>query len=187
MRCEVCGRQIRGEPRKVIIEEAKMIVCEECSRLGSPYLEPANKLSKSSYTPVKEAKTFPRTIPLTKKEPTSLHEELELKENFGTLIREAREKLGLSHEDIGRKIGEKVSLLKKVENEKMLPDEKVAAKLEHILRIKLLVPAKENRLPVSVSHSPSTAVTLGEIARLKTGKRRYPENEGASGSEETPL
>jgi len=184
LRCEVCGIRIRGEPKKVIIEGAKMLVCGKCSSLGSVYLQPETKLSRPSYIPAKKANPFPATIPLIKREAPNLHEEMELVENFGSVIREAREKLGLSHEELGRKIGEKVSLIKKVENQKMVPDQRVAVKLEHVLRVKLLVLAKESKTPVPVSISPSASsgLTLGEIAYLKTGKRRHPENEGTTSS-----
>jgi len=177
LRCEVCGRKIRGEPKKVIIEGAKMLVCEECAKLGSVYLEPEARVPKASYMPEKRAKTFP-TISMTKREATNLHEETELIENFGSLIREVREKLGLTHEDLGRKIGEKVSVLKKVESEKMFPDEKLATKLEHVLKVKLLVQAEKHDLPETVSSPQSPRLTLGEIAHLKTGKRRNSEDEG---------
>lgn len=156
-----------------------MVVCEECAKLGSTYLEPEAKISKASYMSIKKPNASSTTFLITRMKVTNLHEELELTENFGSLIREAREKMGLSHEDLGRKIGEKVSVLKKVEGEKMSPDKKLAAKLEHILKVKLLVQAEEHEVPETVL--PSSQLTFGEVARLKTGKRRNPENEGEGG------
>lgn len=69
--------------------------------------------------------------------------ELELVNDFPKQIKRAREKLQLTHEDLGRQIGEKVSLLQKIEIGKMVPDQVLAKKLEHILRIKLLSPSSE--------------------------------------------
>lgn len=182
MRCEVCGRQIRGEPKKVVIEGAKMIVCEECAKLGSIYLEPEASIPKAPFMADRKVKAVPATVLPIKRETVKLHEETELIENFGSVVREAREKIGLSHEDLGRKLGEKVSVLKKIESEKMSPDEKLATKLEHALKVKLLVQSEEHKVPEIASTPQSPTLTLGEIARLKTGKRRNPENAGASSS-----
>jgi len=35
MRCEVCGREIRGQPFRRIIEGARMTVCAQCARFGT--------------------------------------------------------------------------------------------------------------------------------------------------------
>ena len=63
----------------------------------------------------------------------------EVTEDYASKIRVAREKLGLSHEDLGKKINEKASLLRHMETGKMAPNNQLANKLEHVLRIKLMV------------------------------------------------
>lgn len=98
-------------------------------------------------------------------------EDIVVVEGYGSLVRRAREKLGLSHEELGRRIAEKVSVLKKIENEKMVPDQKVSEKLEHILGIKLMVPLVVPKVPLD-SAPKIKGVTLGEIAELKDAKRR---------------
>ena len=101
LRCEVCGRRIFGEPQKVLIERAKMTVCENCAKLGSiRWKTQAPKLRR------KTAKPPLRT--LKSRRHTTTSESLELVEDFSLQVRQKREKLGLSHEDLGRKIGEKV-------------------------------------------------------------------------------
>ena len=96
-------------------------------------------------------------------------EALELVGDFGLRVRRAREELELSHEDLGRKIGEKVSVLRKIESGKMAPDLMLAEKLEHALKIKLLVPPSEPKAP-SVALSQPREITLGELVRLKEKK-----------------
>ncbi len=128
-----------GKPYKTIIEGARLVVCSECAKLGSISWElktpgiakPATKVRK----PPREQIKVPakRQLPL---EPT-----LELVEDFGKRIRQARETQGLSHEDLGRKLNEKVSVLKKLESQKMRPDNKLVEKLQHVLKVKLLAPA----------------------------------------------
>jgi putative transcription factor len=99
----------------------------------------------------------------------SLSQDLELIEDFGSHIREARRRAQLSHEDLGRKIGEKVSVLRKIETRKMTLDHLLAQKLEHALKITLLVPPSEPKAPPSLL-SKRHVVTLGEIVHLKKEK-----------------
>jgi putative transcription factor len=70
---------------------------------------------------------------------------------------------------LGKAIGEKVSVLQKIESGKMTPDTRVAQKLEHALKIKLLVPPKGQPEPpasLPVSHE----VTLGDVVQLRKNK-----------------
>ncbi|HEX68750.1 MAG TPA: TIGR00270 family protein, partial [Candidatus Bathyarchaeota archaeon] len=100
---------------------------------------------------------------------------LELIEDYSVKVRQARERLGLSHEDLGKKIGEKVSVLKKVETGKMVPDNVLAKKLEHALQIKLLVPAQSLEIKASknvVAHKPQKGLTLGDIVQIKAKEEK---------------
>jgi putative transcription factor len=112
-----------------------------------------------------------RTHKTSVKQQSPFNTQLELIDNFGILIRQARETAGLSHEDLGRKINEKVSQLKKLESNKMIPNHRLAKKLEYTLKIKLLVPLSEEK--VSKNHlksSPSKAITLGDL--IEKGKQQ---------------
>lgn len=163
MRCEVCGCKIRGEPLNVIIEGARLTVCGECAKHGKicyDELKPKPVFSK----PKASSLTFAgRTKPQLPPVDTSV----ELTEGFGTRIRKAREKLGLSHEELGKRINEKVSLLRKIETGKMAPDDKLTAALEHVLKVKLIVPAKEEKVPQArISKKPNRELTLGDLIEL---------------------
>jgi putative transcription factor len=165
MRCEVCGRKILGKPLKATIEGAKMVVCGNCAKLGKVYLE-----ATPSLTPRKRKITrHPLPMFSVKKHPPKVTETFELIDNFSLQIRQAREKLGLSHKDLGRKIGEKVSVLRKIETGKMTPNHQLAEKLEHALRIRLLVPPSEPKIPQSTLSKPPE-ITLGKIVHLKKRK-----------------
>ena len=59
--------------------------------------------------------------------------------DFAGLIREARMKLGLTHEQLAMKMNEKVQQLRKFETGSLKPDELLAKKLERFLGIKLYV------------------------------------------------
>jgi putative transcription factor len=80
-------------------------------------------------------------------------------------VRQAREKLGLSHDDLGKKIGEKISVLRKIESGKMHPDQKLTNKLQHALKITILTPYSEPKMKTQGLSFPH--VTLGEVVQLK--------------------
>ncbi len=101
------------------------------------------------------------------KESLKLEPSIELVEGYGSKVRQARERLGLSHEELGRRIGEKASVLKRVEAERLVPDQGLTVKLEHVLRIKLLVPISEPKVQLTSMHQPRKA-TLGEVALINS-------------------
>ena len=120
MECEICGKVTR----KIFITEIEGIalrVCEECSKSGR------------ILNIVEERKT----IKDKQKLKMEFEEEYELVENYGKLIAEARKKMNLSIEELAKKIGEKESLIRKIEREEIRPSDKVIEKLEKFLKIKL--------------------------------------------------
>jgi len=173
LQCDVCGREIIGKPHRVIIEGAKLTTCAQCAELGSAEWKPDPKSLKVSLKtgPTRQLKTR-RT-----RRSREIREDLTIIENFGSIVRKARQRLNLSQEDLGRKIGEKVSVIRKIEVERIIPSERLARKLEHALGVKLLVPLVE---PEGFISPPQVnkGVTLGEIAYLKSSKRRQLQDEG---------
>jgi putative transcription factor len=172
LRCEVCGRKIHGKPYKVIIEGARLTVCGDCSKHGKLTWEEEPK-PKAVIGP-KGIKTVLRVQ--SKIQPTTpLEATLELVDDFDVKIRQAREKLGLSHEGLGKRLNEKVSLLKKIEMRKMIPDNILATRLEHALKIKLILPASEEKvkMPSAKMANPiNRELTLGDLIGLeKQGKK----------------
>ena len=167
VRCEVCGRRIFGKPHKAVIEGAKLMVCGECVKLGSIYWE-----TRAPQRRRRLVKPPPRIS--KRKPPPKITEALELVDDFGSRVRQGREKLGLSHEDLGRRIGEKVSVLRKIERGRMVPDHRLANKLEHTLQVKLLAPIVEPKVP-SAGLPPPREVTLGERLHLKRKKTEVAE------------
>jgi len=167
MQCEVCGRKIIGKQYKAIIEGAKMLVCSECAHYGTRFWEAETGKPTPKRLPMPSAK--PKLFsPATPTQKTS-EESLELVEEYSKKIRKAREKLGLTHEDLGKKINEKVSLLRKIETGKMKPTQRLAEKLEHTLKIKLLAPPTEPKLPqkaLTVAKQKQE-ITLGDLIKIK--------------------
>jgi len=176
LQCDVCGREIVGKPHRVIIEGAKLTTCAQCAKLGSEEWKPEPKSLKSSVRPRSTRQFRPRWVRRRSKE---IREDLTITENFGSIVRKARQRLGLSQEDLGRKIGEKVSVIRKIEVERIMPSERLARTLEHALGVKLLVPLVEPEVSTPAT-KVSKGVTLGEIAYLRDSRRRRLQNEGNS-------
>lgn len=173
MHCEVCGRPIRGKSYRAVIEGAKMTVCGSCAKLGSASWEIAPPTKPARRTAKRKPILPPRIS--VKKPQSPLSQDLELVPDFNLRVRKARERSRLSHEDLGRKISERVSVLKKVESGKMVPDNKLANKLEHALRIKLLVPPSEPKVQPSTVIALRHQTTLGDIVKIKGKKTEVSE------------
>ena len=174
MRCEVCGNKIFGKPCTAIIEGARLTVCGECAKHGKIVYEQRPRqpsiITKRKPTPLSTRST-------TRKPPQPPPPETgtELVENYQAKIRQAREKLGLSHENLGKKINEKVSLLRKIETGKMKPNNQLATRLEHTLKIKLIIPAQDEKLKVpqtTMAKTPSREVTLGDLLQISEDKAK---------------
>lgn len=166
MRCEVCGRRIYGKSYKVIIEGARLTVCSRCAKHGRTRWEEEKPRPP---IPKKKTSAMPLRLKTRSRKPPSLPVEstLELVEDFEAKIRQSRRKLRLTHEDLGRKIGEKVSVLKKIETGKMTPDNQLATKLEHALKIKLLIPASQKEVSRTKIPKPANReLTLGDLIQL---------------------
>jgi putative transcription factor len=101
----------------------------------------------------------------------------EIVEDYAQKIRSAREKMGLSHEDLGKKINEKASLLRHIETGKATPNNSLAARLEHVLKIKLMVPIADEKV-TAVPKPAVGGLTLGDLIDLgktdgeASGKRK---------------
>lgn len=175
MRCEVCGCKIPGKSFNVMIEGARLTVCGECAKHGKVcYNEPKPKpvfQKPRAATAVFRVQTKPPSPPVDTT--------VELSEDYGTRVRKAREKLGLSHEELGKRLNEKVSLLRKIETGKMTPSDRLATALEHVLKVKLIVAKKEEKSPqVKISKTPSRELTFGDLIQLN---KRGNDKEEATG------
>jgi putative transcription factor len=183
LRCEVCGRKIHDEPVKAVIEGAKLTVCLECSKHGKVILHEAadfpalQKTTATSYTyPASSSTKSTIHIPTIQKKPPVAQVKLttELTDGYAGKIRVAREKLALSHEDLGKKINEKASLLRHIETGKVAPNNQLASKLEHALRIQLMVPITDEKATTHVHKVENEEMTLGDLVEFDTKSGEEP-------------
>lgn len=150
MRCEICGKKVVGRPIRVKIDGSVMQTCKDCSKFGKVQKEPQRAV---------KPRTAPRRIRV--REPS-----YEVLEDFNTVVRVAREKNGWSRENLAEKVYEKVSVINRIESGKMVPDIKLARKLEKILGVTLLEKF-ENEQPEERGSQRIRGATIGDIAQIK--------------------
>ena len=169
--CELCGKQTSEVIKKIRVENSVFNVCIACSKRGKPIESSTNNLRSASsaasihgkstknpgsstlqYSPKTSTKkqgsysSRPRPMPRNRPPPQNkinLTDEMILNPEFPKVIREARSKKGMTHEQLGQKINEKVTLLKKVETETIKPDDILSKKLERFLGIRLFINSNE--------------------------------------------
>jgi len=105
---------------------------------------------------------------MTQKKKTEIKVEItqEIIEDYTMKIRQAREKLGLTHEDLAKRINEKTSVIGKLETGKISPSNILATKLEHALKIKLLTPITEEKAAPQTPKVANRELTLGDLIQF---------------------
>jgi len=168
MRCEVCGRKIHSEPVRAVIEGARLTVCVECSKHGKVIL---HEESDFPQRPSVTKSTIHLPVIMRKPPVAQVQISQEIVEDYASIIRSAREKLCLSHEDLGKKINEKASLLRHIETGKVAPNNQLAGKLEHVLKIKLMVPIADEKVTAIPAKVATEGLTLGDLIEMdKSGE-----------------
>lgn len=93
-------------------------------------------------------------------------EDVELVEDFGRLIREARERMGLTQEELASQLNERATIIKKIESGEFRPSIDLAKRIERILKIRIVVPSVEGdlaELSRYLEKGKPAGVTLGDL------------------------
>jgi len=177
LNCDICGREIGGQAFKIEVEGAKMLVCHVCQKLGKPYEEervpppPSQPQHQDRNLSVVHPPTLPgkRKIELPKE-----IDQVDLVEDIAQRVRKYRTKLGLSQEDLAKRVKEKLSVIQKIETGKITPDIRLCRELEHELKVKLLAPHTETE--EAPKGPPPSEVTLGDIIKIKDKTKTAEQN-----------
>ncbi len=138
--CVLCGSKAT---RKAKVEGSILDVCDDCVKYG---------------------KEIPR-IEIRKKDKRTPHiedMEHELVRDFHKTIRKAREKRKLTQEDLAKKLKEKSSVIKRIE-EGWKPPMKLIKKLERFFEIKLREKVVETVLDKRMG---SSKLTIGDVVEV---------------------
>jgi len=160
--CELCGRSV-SRAVKIEVEGAIVEVCGECA-------------SKAKARIIREIKRDSATVkPKLRGNPErdDISIELEskiLRQDYGRIIREARERYGLRSEDLARIVGEKSSIIQRIEAGRLKPDLELASKLEKILKISLFEDASSKPYTFKVADSSEPSLTVADILAVSEGK-----------------
>ena len=121
MACDLCGRS--SDLVKAKVEGVVLNVCGSCAKHGKV-------LETPSFNPRKEDIAYV-------KYGVQKYEEV-IVDNYSKLVKDAREKLCLTHKELSQKVAERESVLSKIETGNMTPDLALARKLQRVLNIKLI-------------------------------------------------
>lgn len=161
MQCETCGKHFI-EGKRVKIEGCIAVCCNECARYGQivgdvrPYVEPPKPKPAAKPAP---APSLSKVLEGEVSVPT-------LKEDYGAVIKKAREKKGMKMEDFARVLNESESLMHRIESGKFEPADVLAHKIESVLRIKLFEKSSSMIL-AGGRHGANKDLTLGDVVVVK--------------------
>jgi putative transcription factor len=134
----MCGKEdIATKP--MMVEGTRLNLCPNCARFGDEYKASGGASSQGSPVTrtVIEERLQKRERRMGTRDVYAGQATLELIDDYGKVIREAREAKGLDLEEFGKQILEKKGILAKVEAHDLIPDDKLINKLEKALNIKL--------------------------------------------------
>ncbi|MEE9612690.1 MAG: multiprotein bridging factor aMBF1 [Desulfatiglandales bacterium] len=155
MECELCGRDVENR-LSMKIEGTVMEVCSGCARYGE-------KTKDKKTAP--HAPSWQRPMRKTAGAPPKDFTTTELFDDYPTIIREARERKGLTQEKLGKLLNERVSVINRIESGKMRPAEKLIRKLEDTLNVKIAGKVESEK--VSSQSTAKKDLTLGDIVEIK--------------------
>lgn len=153
MRCEVCGAET-GRVHEVMMEGSVVKTCDSCKDLGEEVDKKGAQRRSSSKKPAGGGRRG-----------RSIYDEMEeLVDDYPSRIRAAREGLGMTQEELAKRINEKRSLVRKLEKGDKVPEDDVVTKLEGALDVELHGELGEADFEPG---SGGGDVSFGDVVRIK--------------------
>ena len=142
MICEMCGKDAESLTA-VRIEGSVLQLCSDCSRFGKPISPPTavGAGGRADHSEFIEARRPTAVRPRRTEERDVFSEmpDMELRPDWFQRIRHARELLGWTPEELGKRLNEKKSLVLKVESGSFQPPDATLRKIERLLKVRLTV------------------------------------------------
>lgn len=165
MICEMCGAEV-PRLKKIVIEGSNLLVCPKCTKFGG--VESETKGSDELIASDTITQRLQRREKRLKTKDVFEESQDELSLDYPNKIRRARISIGISQDELGKKINEKKSVVAKLETGDMVPDEKLIKKLERALGISLK--EKISSVAPPTRDDKSRGMTLGDFIKVKKEK-----------------
>ncbi|WP_144900975.1 multiprotein bridging factor aMBF1 [Halobellus captivus] len=176
--CEMCGSE-RPSLTTVKVEGAELELCDDCKEFGTEVRTESSSSQSTKYSTSSTSKSSGSSGGSsgsasagsgssggsTRRRRDMFDNMDEIAADYDRRIREAREGLSLSQEDLAQSLNEKASLIRKLERGDILPSDDVQQKLERKLEISLVEGGETD--DSDWSGGSSTTTTLGDVVKRK--------------------
>jgi len=173
--CEMCGSQ-ESSLTTTKVEGAELELCESCQGFGTAVktqqstggtskYSTSSKSGKSSGSGSAGGSTSSSGGGSTRRKRDMFDDMDELAGDYDDRIREGRESLGLTQEELANQLNEKASLIRKLERGDILPSDDVQTKLEKKLEITLTEGTDVD--DTEWSSGSTGSMTLGDVVERK--------------------
>jgi len=163
--CEICGRLV-SKPKLYEVDGTTLILCENCAKL--------TRARRITSTPTMRKTTITRPKKTERKQVIPIELRVDIIENYGEKIRQARLAKGLSREELAKMLSISPSFLKKIEDNEAIPSDEIINRLEKILGIRLRedISAELEILSFDTKLKKPRPLTLADVMIIKPSKKK---------------
>ena len=169
--CEMCGAD-EASLTTTKVEGAELELCENCQGFGTTVETQQSSGSTSKYSTSSSSGTSGGSTGgstgsggSTRRKKDMFDDMDELAADYDDRIRDGRESLGLTQEELANQLNEKASLIRKLERGDILPSDDVQTKLEKKLEITLTEGTDVD--DTEWSSGSGQSMTLGDVVERK--------------------
>ncbi len=149
--CDLCGKE--AQLVGAVVEGSMMHVCKRCTSYGNVVKIP--EVKHKTKERIKKIIKEPEEVSL-------------IVQDYAGRIKQAREQMKLTQEELAKKLNEKESFLHKIEQGKQEPPLALAKKLEHVLGVKIIESYhEEGANPIELANE---GLTIGDLIKIKRKK-----------------
>jgi putative transcription factor len=167
--CEMCGKEVPSLTT-VRIEGAEIDVCDDCVEFGTEVRTESTSSTSTKYSTSESESSSSSTSTQSSSSSESrrdMFDEMEeIAQDYDQRIRNAREAVDLTQEELANQLNEKASLIQKLEHGDVLPSDNIQSKLERKLDISLAESAQSDDSEWEGSSSAGS-YTLGDVVKRK--------------------
>lgn len=169
--CEMCGAE-KSSLTTTKVEGAELELCDDCSDFGTEVKTESTSTTSTKYSTSSSSNSSSSSSSVTSggssgggRRRDMFDQMDEIASDYDERLREAREREGLSREDLAKELNEKASLIGKLERGDILPSDDVRAKLQKRLDVSLSEGSSDGESDWETDSSMTQ--TLGDVVERK--------------------